>query len=198
MPRLSPTWLAAQSEFGVDTAARLCGVPEPTLRLHVDQGKLMGVRRLPGGKRLINREGLLAYLKARGFETSGLEALERRGAPRIRAHLTHVHMTVQNPDIETQLGYGQGVMIDYSDTGFKAEKILWEGFLPALDEPLSFRILDGRLRQAQGKVRLSWLHFQDDELRMGLRDLRLDDGGPQTVSGFLTRISPMKTDADPA
>lgn len=182
MPRQSPSWLAAQSEFGVDTAARLSGVPEPTLRLHVDQGKVLGVRRLPGGKRLINREGLLAYLRARGMDTKGLDQVERRESPRVHAHLTHVQIRVLDPENCKQLGYGKGFMADYSATGFKAQDVAWEGFLPGLLEPLEFRILDGRLKEACGKARLSWLLLRDGALSLGAGDLQLETPEPWTLA----------------
>ncbi len=49
MPCYRPSSLQETSEFGIDVASSLSGIPECMLRMHVDKKKVLGVRRTPSG-----------------------------------------------------------------------------------------------------------------------------------------------------
>lgn len=162
------------SDLGVDIAARLSGIPEATLRLHVDQGRVLGVRRLPSGRRLISREGLLAYLQARGIPPRGLDGIDRRESGRVGTRPPGVRVRILSSR-EAPAGEGEGLLADLSAAGLRIEGLSWRGWLPGPDTPVAFRVQGGRLKGAGGRARLAWLVYRHRALGMGLRVLRMDD-----------------------
>ena len=161
-------------------AARVAGLPPATLRDHVDAGKVMGVHRSPGGHRFISREGLLAYMQARGIEAKSLEAVEHRRAERIHwvARPRVTRLTVSKPGMDEFIGQGSGALVDLSPTGFRLKGLSWKGYLPGPETlQVSFRVSNtGRHRRSEGAAKVAWVVYRGGALEMGLRILKFADG----------------------
>lgn len=164
MPRYSRATLKRTAEFGIDMASKLTGVPEHTLRLHIDQKRVMGVRKTPSGRRLISREGLASYLRAHGYDEEALSRIERRGAERIvRARPKPVRLEI----VGAGPGAGEGVLADLSETGFQVKDLSWTGCLPGPESAVRFWITGGELKGVEGEARVSWISLKDGALSLG-------------------------------
>ena len=174
-------------EFGIEVAANLAGIPLTTLRYHVDKGRVMGVRRTTGGRRLISQAGFLAYLKARGIDTKPVKDLERRRAGRawIRP-VVRVRLEMADPEQPSRgLGRGEGRLANQSRSGLLLKDLSWEGFMPGPGSEIAFTVLGGRLQGVSGKARPSWSVCRGRACRMGLRILALDAGAREAWDVFV-------------
>lgn len=170
MPRHSAEYLRRIPAFGIDAASKLAGIAECALRKHVDQGRLMGVRKLPSGKRLITREGLLTYLRARGVKPLHTERIERRGHERVEGHVaTRISLELSDRRLPEPLGTAEGPLANISRTGLQVRDLSWTGCLPGPDSILAGRILGGSLTGTGMTLRLAWVVFQGKKCTMGLR-----------------------------
>lgn len=168
MPRFRPDSLKSRAEFGIDLASRITGYPEHTLRADFDKRLLQGCRRTPGGKRLISREGLVSYLKAKGWDSEAISRIERRGAERIWSRKPKkVRLEILDPRLQEPLGVGEGTLVDLSLTGFQARKLSWKGYLPAPGGLVRFEVLGGELKGARGSALLSWVVCKGEDFKMG-------------------------------
>ena len=146
------------SELGVTQAARLAGMPEVTLRLHVDQGKVLGVRRTESGRRMISRQGLLAYLQARGLDASRRGGLDAPSASRVL-------VSWGGPMLEGRLERVRGRSLEISG-------IVWQGPLPDPEAAVSFRIEGGALDGVGGEAQASWILWKGGRIDLVLRSVR--------------------------
>lgn len=163
--------------LGIDEASRLTGVPESTLRLHVDGGRVPGSLRLPTGRRLIPREALLAYLAERGLPSRHLEDIERRRSRRAWTAPLPVRLGIRHPRSGRTLGTGMGTLVEISVTGMSLKALNWKSCLPGPRTPVAFRVLGGALKGSQGVGRLRWFRLGErQDLRMGMKCL----GTPET------------------
>lgn len=174
MPRYNRSSLQAAAEFGIDIASQLSGIPECTLRMHADEGKVMGVRRTASGRRLISRDGLIAYAQARGIKLRKLDFIERRRAERIGAQRAP-NVRFSFGDERGILGEGEGPLVNLSLTGCQGKDLFWKGCLPGPKSILSFTVLGGELRGVKGTARASRVLSEEGIVTMGLK-----------VEGFVT------------
>lgn len=187
MPRFRPDSLKTRAEFGIDLASRITGYPEYTLRSDFDKKLIQGVRRTLGGKRLISREGLVAYLKAKGWDTEAISRIERRGAERVWSRKPKkVRLEMLDPRLEGPLGKGEGTLVDLSLTGFQARKFAWKGCLPGPGGLVGFEILGGELKGTRGQARLSWVVCRGEDFKMGFVIESLEGSGtPSRWKAFI-------------
>ena len=180
MSKPLPFLSALPESMGIGLAAKLAGVPIPTLRYQVDAGKVPGVHRTPSRRRRISREGLLAYMQARGIDPRRLRGMERRGADRIgwpaRPRVTQ--LTILQPGSGKFVGQGSGALKDLSPTGFRLKDLSWKGYLPGPETlEVAFRVSNtGRHRRSEGRAEVAWIEYRSGKLGMGLRILNFKDG----------------------
>lgn len=139
--------------LGIGAAARALDVPIPTLRDWMNQGKIPGVRKTPGGHRWIAKEDLLRFAEARGI---GQLSVESRRDSRVPLHKVFVTLEVSLAD-GTVVGHGTGEISNASIRGFRVERLRWKCPLaPTGGSPFIFRIDDGRLKGVKGTARVAW------------------------------------------
>ena len=179
MATTRPSLADLPAELGIELAARYAGIPAMTLRYHVDKGKILGIRKTPSGYRKISREGLLAYLQARGITPKKRQAIERRRTGRIgwSARPRVTRLTILEPGTLKVVGEGSGALVDLSETGFQLQGLSWRGYLPGPEIPeVAFRVSNtGRHRRCEGRAEVVWVLWRSGTLQMGLRILGFKD-----------------------
>lgn len=139
--------------YGIGAAARALDVPIPTLRDWMNQGKVPGVRKTPGGHRWIGKEDLLRFAEGRGLRRPSIES---RRDSRVPMHKVYVTLEVTLPD-GTPVGRGTGDLTNACIRGFRVERLRWKGPLaPTGGSPFVFRIEEGRLKGVKGTARVAW------------------------------------------